>query len=79
MSEEVSKNLSETLFTNHKQAKETSSLTQYMPSSQKILDDKRENEGSKWYRNVNRMQWAWQGLDPIEADEVLVRFISLDG
>ncbi|WP_341658742.1 esterase FrsA [Vibrio sp.] len=76
MSEEVSKNLSETLFTNHKQAKETSSLTQYMPSSQKILDDKRENEGSKWYRNVNRMQWAWQGLDPIEADEVLSKIAS---
>ena len=44
MSEEVSKNLSEMLFTNHEQAKEISSLTQYMPSSQKILDNKRENE-----------------------------------
>ncbi|ENN9908848.1 alpha/beta hydrolase, partial [Vibrio fluvialis] len=37
MSEEISKNLSETLFQKHKQAKETSSLTQYMPSSQDFL------------------------------------------
>ena len=73
MSEEVSKNLSETLFTNHKQAKETSSLTHYMPSSQKILDDQRERDGSKWYRNMQRMQWTWQGVDPIEAEAVLAK------
>lgn len=76
MPDEVSKNLSETLFTKHKQAKETSSLTQYMPSSQKILDDKRDAEGANWYRNINRMQWAWQGLDPIEMDEVLAKIAS---
>lgn len=76
MSEEVSKNLSETLFTNHKQARETSSLTQYMPSSQEMLDERREQEGFKWYRNLRRMQWAWQGLDPIEVEAVLAKIAS---
>ncbi|EEX34646.1 MULTISPECIES: esterase FrsA [Vibrio] len=76
MSEEVSKNLSETLFTNHKQAKETSALTQYMPSSQSMLDEKREQDGFKWYRNLRRMQWAWQGLDPIEVEAVLAKIAS---
>ncbi|AXN31371.1 esterase FrsA [Vibrio coralliilyticus] len=76
MSEEVSKNLSETLFTNHKQARETSALTQYMPSSQTMLDEKREQDGFKWYRNLRRMQWAWQGLDPIEVEAVLAKIAS---
>ncbi|NOH63582.1 esterase FrsA [Vibrio sp. RE88] len=76
MSEEVSKNLSETLFTNHKQARETSALTQYMPSSQSMLDEKREQDGFKWYRNLRRMQWAWQGLDPIEVEAVLAKIAS---
>ncbi|MCG9596609.1 esterase FrsA [Vibrio sp. Isolate25] len=76
MSEEVSKNLSETLFTNHKQARETSSLTQYMPSSQELLDKRREEEGFKWYRNLRRMQWVWQGLDPIEIEAVLAKIAS---
>ena len=76
MSEEVSKNLSETLFTNHKQAKETSALTQYMPSSQSMLDEKREQDGFKWYRNLRRMQWAWQGVDPIEVEAVLAKIAS---
>ncbi|MCC2523168.1 esterase FrsA [Vibrio coralliilyticus] len=76
MSEEVSKNLSETLFTNHKQARETSALTQYMPSSQLMLDEKREQDGFKWYRNLRRMQWAWQGLDPIEVEAVLAKIAS---
>ncbi|KOO10910.1 hypothetical protein AKJ18_31820, partial [Vibrio xuii] len=62
MSEEVSKNLSETLFVKHKQARETSALIQYMPSSQSLLEEKREQEGYRWYRNLRRMQWAWQGL-----------------
>ncbi|KJY88759.1 hypothetical protein TW84_13165 [Vibrio neptunius] len=76
MSEEVSKNLSETLFTNHKQAKETSALTQYMPSSQSVLDQKREQDGFKWYRNLRRMQWVWQGIDPIELEAVLAKIAS---
>ncbi len=76
MSEESSKNLSETLFTNHKQAKETSALTHYMPESEKVLDEKREQQGSAWYRQVRRMQWIWQGIDPIEQEQVLSRIAS---
>ena len=63
MPEEVSKNLSETLFVKHKQAKETSALTQYMPTSQTFLEHKQQQDGYRWYRNLRRMQWAWQGLD----------------
>ncbi|HAS8098300.1 TPA: alpha/beta hydrolase, partial [Vibrio vulnificus] len=66
MSEEVSKNLSETLFVKHKQAKETSALTQYMPTSQSLLDEIKEKNGFSWYRNLRRLQWVWQGVDPIE-------------
>ena len=76
MSEEVSKNLSETLFVKHKQAKETSALTQYMPTSKEFLDKKREQDGYKWYRNLRRMQWAWQGLDPIEIESVLAKIAA---
>lgn len=76
MSEEVSKNLSETLFVKHKQARETSALIQYMPSSQSLLEEKREQEGYRWYRNLRRMQWAWQGLDPIEIEAVLAKIAS---
>ncbi|TMX31962.1 esterase FrsA [Vibrio sp. Hep-1b-8] len=76
MSEEVSKNLSETLFANHKQAKETSALTQYMPTSEKLLEEKQLEDGYKWYRNLRRMQWAWQGLDPIEIESVLAKIAA---
>ncbi|EPU5981328.1 alpha/beta hydrolase, partial [Vibrio vulnificus] len=76
MSEEVSKNLSETLFVKHKQAKETSALTQYMPTSQSLLDEIKEKNGFSWYRNLRRLQWVWQGVDPIEQEQVLARIAS---
>ncbi len=76
MSEEVSKNLSETLFVKHKQARETSALIPYMPSSLDFLEQKREQDGYKWYRNLRRMQWAWQGLDPIEIEAVLAKIAA---
>ncbi|MGF1719848.1 esterase FrsA [Vibrio kyushuensis] len=74
MSDQSDKNLSETLFVKNKQAKETSALTQYMPSNKPFLDEK-INTGS-WYRNLRRMQWAWQGVDPIEQEAVLARIAS---
>lgn len=76
MSEEVSKNLSETLFVKHKQARETSALIPYMPSSLEFLEQKCEQDGYKWYRNLRRMQWAWQGLDPIEIEAVLAKIAA---
>ncbi len=76
MSDPISKNLSETLFVKHKQAKETSALTQYMPSSLEVLEQKQAEEGRRWYRNVRRLQWAWQGIDPIEQEDVLSKIAS---
>lgn len=73
---DTSKNLSETLFVKHKQAKETSGLTQYMPSSLTFLEQKKEQEGYSWYRNIRRYQWIWQGIDPIEQEEVLAKIAS---
>lgn len=76
MSESNSQNLSETLFQKHKQAQETSALIRYMPSSQEILDLKKQQEGYVWYRNLRRLQWIWQGVDPVEQEEVLARIAS---
>lgn len=76
MSEEASKNLSETLFVKHKQAKETSALTQYLPTSQTQLDELKAKHGYAWYRNLRRLQWVWQGVDPIEQEQVLARIAS---
>ncbi|MBY6198903.1 esterase FrsA [Vibrio hangzhouensis] len=76
MSEEISKNISETLFEKNKQAKETSRLIRYMPSSEKILEQRRAENPSSWYRNLSRLQWVWQGIDPIEQESVLARIAS---
>ncbi|EKO3929425.1 alpha/beta hydrolase, partial [Vibrio metschnikovii] len=51
MSESSNINLSETLFQQHKEAKETSSLTQYMPSSSEFFEQKMEQDPFSWYRN----------------------------
>ncbi|MDG3087312.1 esterase FrsA [Vibrio hannami] len=75
MSDKI-KNLSETLFVKHKQAKETSGLTNYMPSSKEFLDEKQIREGYRWYRNIRRYQWIWQGIDPIEQERVLAKIAS---
>lgn len=73
---ENQKNLSEKLFKKHRQGKETSSLTQYMPSSLEFLAEKKQQEQYSWYRNLRRYQWIWQGIDPIEQEEVLARIAS---
>lgn len=71
-----SKNLSERLFSNHRQAKETSDLTRYMPSSEKFVADKLAQTSTPWYRTLRRMQWVWEGIDPIDQEEVLARIAS---
>ncbi|PWI34504.1 esterase FrsA [Vibrio albus] len=76
MSDTKSKNLSETLFKTHKQAKETSQLTKYLPSSVTLLEEKREREDYSWYRNLRRYHWIWQGMDPIELERVLAKIAS---
>ncbi|MGX9417096.1 esterase FrsA [Vibrio sp. RC27] len=76
MKSSESANLSEKLFANHRQAKETSSLTQYMPSSAQFIADKIDDPNNSWYRTLSRMQWIWQGIDPIDQEEVLARIAS---
>ncbi|WP_217510734.1 esterase FrsA [Vibrio metschnikovii] len=76
MSESSNINLSETLFQQHKEAKETSSLTQYMPSSSEFFEQKMEQDPFSWYRNLRRLQWAWLGINPIDQEEVLANMAS---
>lgn len=76
MSEEKSKNLSETLFKKHQQARETSTLTSYLPSSIEFLDKKRQQEGFAWYRTIPRLQWSWQGVHALDQQEVLSRIAA---
>ena len=71
-----SNNLSEKLFANHRQAKETSELIRYMPSSAQFITDKIEAPNNAWYRTLPRMQWIWQGVDPIDQEEILARIAS---
>ncbi|GAL33091.1 fermentation/respiration switch protein [Vibrio maritimus] len=78
MSEEVSKNISETLFEKNKQAKETSHLIRYMPSSIRVLEERQSKQPTSWYRNLLRLQWVWQGMDPIELESVLAKIASSD-
>ncbi len=75
-SEPVSKNLSETLFARNKLAKETSALTRYLPSSEAILEEKNSKDNHHWYRNLRKLQWVWQGVDPIEQEAVLAKIAS---
>ncbi len=73
---QISKNLSEELFKNHRQAKETSALVRYMPSNESYLESQRKKQGESWYRTLKRMQWIWQGIDPLEMEEVFSRIAS---
>lgn len=69
-------NLSEKLFANNKQAKETSNLTRYMPSSEAFLAKQPTMKHSLWYRQLRRLQWCFQGIDPIEMEEVFAKMAS---
>lgn len=74
--EPSNKNLSESLFNKHQHAKETSSFITYLSDSQDLLDANQKRSKSAWYRALRRMQWIWQGLDPIEIESVLARIAS---
>ncbi|WP_105900944.1 esterase FrsA [Vibrio gangliei] len=74
--EPSSKNLSENLFKKHQHAEETSSLIGYLSESQALLEENQQRTKSAWYRALRRMQWIWQGLDPIEIESVLARIAS---
>lgn len=74
--EPSSKNLSESLFKKHQHAEETSSLISYLSESQALLEETQQRTQSAWYRALRRMQWIWQGLNPIEIEAVLARIAS---
>lgn len=73
MTESQEQNLSITLFKSQKQAKETSTLVHYMsnPPSVGGQSDCSDEDKNSWYRILRRMQWVWQGVDPIEMEEIL--------
>ncbi len=74
MTQPESENLSVKLFKNHKQALETSDLVPYLPSS---ADKMAENaDERRWYRELRRPQWSWQGVDPIELESILARIAN---
>lgn len=76
MLEPSSKNLSESLFKKNVQAPETSSFVSYLSESQVKLDENQVENPRSWYRTLYRLQWIWQGLDPLEIENVLSRIAS---
>ncbi|OEF26286.1 esterase FrsA [Vibrio rumoiensis] len=76
MLEPSSNNLSESLFKTHHHAQETSSVVTYLANSQEQLETNQVQRPSAWYRALRRVQWIWQGLDPIEIESVLARIAS---
>ncbi|MFV0576139.1 MAG: esterase FrsA [Vibrio sp.] len=71
------KNLSEKLFEKKAlKAEETSTLVGYLAESQTILDENQKQSRSAWYRALRRLQWIWQGMDPIEIEAVLARIAT---
>ncbi|WP_047049924.1 esterase FrsA [Vibrio mexicanus] len=64
------------MFARNKLAKETSALTRYLPSSEAMLEEKNSKDNHHWYRNLRKLQWVWQGVDPIEQEAVLSKIAS---
>ena len=75
MTQPESENLSVTLFKIQKQALETSGLIPYLPSSLEQISVKTER---RWYRELRRPQWIWQGVEPIELESILSRIAVSD-
>lgn len=70
-------NLSIKLFKTHKHPKETSSIFGSVKRTFRQMDNALDgNSDSHWYRILRRPQWTWQGVDPIEMDEILARIAA---
>ncbi|UJF18830.1 esterase FrsA [Vibrio sp. SS-MA-C1-2] len=67
-------NLSTTLFSKHKSAKETSTLVTSFRSDNSGLSSKGHTK--HWYRVLKRAQWIWLGIDPIEQEEILAKIAN---
>ena len=76
MTQPESENLSVKLFKNQKQALETSGLVPYLPSSVEQMSS--NDDDRRWYRELRRPQWIWQGVEPIELESVLARIANSD-
>lgn len=73
-------NLSETLFKPRAKHAETSTLIQYTHPKSNIDSYSVLNGMSQqnWYRTIQRLQWIWRGISPIEIEEVLSRIAIFD-
>lgn len=73
-------NLSETLFKPRAKHAETSTLIQYThPKSNIATLSVLSGSGQQhWYRTIQRLQWIWRGISPIEIEEVLSRIALVD-
>lgn len=71
----IQQNLSEILFKPKFKHPETSTLVRHTSDHQpknihSVLDGKTI---SHWYRMINRVMWAWRGLNLIETEQILAR------
>ena len=72
----MSENLSEVLFAEKFNVRETSTLIKNSGSKKnnKLYNTSMDGEEqSGWYRLIKLMQWTWQGLDIIDCYEVLAK------
>lgn len=70
-------NLSIKLFKSPKHAKETSCIVNSVENAMGTFHNALDGDSNvHWYRVLRRPQWAWQGLDPIDIEEVLARIAA---
>ncbi len=70
-------NLSTQLFKANVTPKETSTLVGSVNQKEGVFHNPLDGDSeTAWYRVLRRPQWTWQGIDPIEMDEVLARIAA---
>ncbi|WP_434359256.1 esterase FrsA [Parasalinivibrio latis] len=75
MTSSESENLSIKLFKKQKEAAETSTLIGSLVKSPFSNPIDGENEAN-WYRMLRRPQWVWQGVEPLEMEEIFARIAA---
>ncbi|WP_347253178.1 esterase FrsA [Leminorella grimontii] len=70
-------NLSEILFKPSFKHPETSTLVKRVVQTGGSVHSSLDGESqSNWYRMINKVVWAWRGVDPIEVENVLARIAA---
>lgn len=70
-------NLSEILFKPSFKHPETSTLVRRVVQTSGSVHSSLDGESqSNWYRMINKIIWAWRGVDPIEVENVLARIAA---